>query len=76
MNITDRYLNARINMEKTPVPTHLLRGYLDTMRAVRRFGPGLHETVIMVDRNSSPEVLQLFADSAFAVDNVRLEVRN
>lgn len=73
----ERYMNARDNMNKTPVPTHIMREYLDMYRAAKKVQPGLHDVVIVITRNASSEIMEMFRKSSKSViseQNIQVEV--
>jgi hypothetical protein len=60
VNAVERYLKARERMSKEPgfsIPNPVLRGFLDANRHARRFGRGLHPTVITVTPNPVTGIL-------------------
>lgn len=71
----ERYMNARENMNETPVPAHVMREYLDLYRAEKKIYPGLHDVVIVITRNASPEMMEMFKKSVINEQNIQIEVR-
>lgn len=76
----ERYMNARELAAKynMPVPTEIMREYLDEYRSARKTMPGMHEVKIVVTRDSSTELINMFRKTALKSDfhNVQLEVRS
>lgn len=71
----ERYMNARENMNETPVPAHIMRKYLDLYRTEKKVQPGLHDVVIVITRNASREMMEMFKRSVISEQNVQVEVR-
>lgn len=71
----ERYMDARDNMNETPVPTHVMREYLDLYRAAKKVQPGLHDVTIVITRNASSEMMKVLKKSVISKHNIQLEVR-
>lgn len=72
-----RYEQAHFAMATRgiPIKTHILSEYLDEIRRIRKFESGLHDKVIIIDRNTPAANLGIVRNDTIRDCGIQLEVR-